>query len=47
MEKPNNEEKQSKEDTILDCPSCEEHNMRWDKENRIWQCLSCGYRREE
>lgn len=38
---------QLKEDTIRKCPNCEEINLRYDKINRVWQCLSCGYIEEE
>ena len=39
-------EDKTKDDTVLECPNCDEHNLRWDCINQIWQCLSCGYTEE-
>jgi len=42
-EKTNSE---SKEDSTIKCPNCDEFNMVWNVVEQIWQCLSCGHREE-
>jgi uncharacterized protein (DUF983 family) len=47
MDDENNAEENSKEDSVIRCPNCEEENMRWDVLKQMWQCLSCGHRIKE
>lgn len=44
---PKTFDKNSKKNTRIKCPNCDENNMVWDKKEQLWQCLSCGYRMEE
>lgn len=40
-------EDEEKVDSKIKCPNCDEENMQWDETEKMWQCLSCGYRMEE